>query len=177
MPGVSTTTVGDSPADGRADPAQRLEQLAAVAVDPADPLAGEELRQHPGERGTVLDDVGHPAGAAEVVLEHPVRRPRPSRITSMPATRQRAPIGTGTPNASGVKPSELSTSQRGTTPSLTICMPPTYRSSRNRLSAVTRWTKPRSRCAHSSLGMTRGTRSIGKVRSMPGARPSSSSSP
>jgi hypothetical protein len=43
----------------------------------------------------------------------------------MPATRQRAPSGTGTPNASGVKPSELSTSQRGTTPSRTIAISPT----------------------------------------------------
>lgn len=48
---------------------QRLEQLRGVALDRADAVAVEQLRERAAHRGPVLDHVARPGRAAEVVLE------------------------------------------------------------------------------------------------------------
>ena len=131
----------------RADSLQRLEQRPAVVVDPPDALDRRTAAAGPGSWRRGSRSRRRRRSGCGGCPRAPGRSPSPSRTRSMPATRQRAPLGTGMPKASGVKPSELSTSQRGTMPSSTICMPPTYRSSRNRLSAVTRCIEARPRGA------------------------------
>ena len=68
-PGVSTATVG-SATSGRRRGAQRVEQALGVLDHRAHLLAREHLGQHVRQRTPVLQDVGDPARAAQVVLEH-----------------------------------------------------------------------------------------------------------
>ena len=46
-----------------------VEEPFGVLVDRPDPMVGEDLRQHVGERSPVLQDVGDTRGVAQVVLE------------------------------------------------------------------------------------------------------------
>ncbi|MNC53182.1 hypothetical protein D3C75_1025710 [compost metagenome] len=72
--------------------------------------------------------------------------------------------GTRTCIISGRKYLLATTIRRGTIPSFTICCP-WYTSYTNRFKAVIRCRRPFSRTSHSSLGITRGIRSKGMVRS------------
>ena len=65
---------------------------------PVRPMALEQVGEDLRHGAAVLDDVGDPRRAAQVVLEHPESSVR-SRTRSMPATCTRTPPGAGSPAA------------------------------------------------------------------------------
>ena len=69
MPGVSTTTRGDSTPAGASDSSMSRSRLGIV-VDRADPRRLEHLRERALHHLAVLEHVRHAGRAAQVVFEH-----------------------------------------------------------------------------------------------------------
>jgi hypothetical protein len=84
----------------------------------------------------------------------------------MPAIGMRTPPGALIPRNFGWYACAASTRSAGSVPSRKIFCSP-YMSSRKRFSAAMRCTRPRSTWAHSAAPITRGTRQIGKIFSVP----------
>ena len=155
----------------RADPPERVEERRAVVVDRADAVVVEHPGQHPGHRRPVLEHVGDAARVAEVVLQHPVGALGVADEVDA-GDEAAGAVGHGDAEGLALEPVAAGDQPPGDDPVLDGGPVADVEVVEEPVEGGDPLDQALPRCAaHSSAGMMRGTRSIGKVRSMPSPSP------